>query len=251
MVKLAEGDVRWIPLKPEKGFIPDEDFLSALENSKPKLIFINSPNNPTGAVYPEKIIREIVDIAERKNSFILSDEIYEKILYEGKHFSAGSIYENTITVNGFSKEYSMTGWRLGYGASQNREVIDRMDLIQSQTVSCAVSFIQYGACAAFTKDSRAGVERMVEELRKRRDYMIKRMENTNAMLVKPSGAFYVFPFFKGADDMKLADKLMENGVGVIAGSAFGSSGEGCVRMSYGAVDEEGLEKAIDIIKGIA
>ena len=247
IVRLAEGSIRWIPLKAENGFIPDDDFLSVLENSNPRLIFLNSPNNPTGAVYPEKIIRKIVDIAERRNAFILSDEIYEKIIYEGKHFSPGSIYENTITVNGFSKEFSMTGWRLGYAASQNREIIDKMNLIQSQTVSCAVSFVQYGAVAAFTADARRDVEEMVKELKERRDYIMKIMKDTNAILVKPSGAFYVFPFF-GGDDLKLADGLMENGVGVIPGRSFGSSGIGCVRISYGSANEEELERAINIIK---
>jgi len=247
IVRLAEGSIRWIPLKAENGFIPDDDFLSVLENSNPRLIFLNSPNNPTGAVYPEKIIRKIVDIAERRNAFILSDEIYEKIIYEGKHFSPGSVYENTITVNGFSKEFSMTGWRLGYAASQNREIIDKMNLIQSQTVSCAVSFVQYGAVAAFTADARRDVEEMVKELKERRDYIMKIMKDTNAILVKPSGAFYVFPFF-GGDDLKLADGLMENGVGVIPGRSFGSSGSGCVRISYGSASEEELERAINIIK---
>ncbi len=250
IVKLADGTVKWIPLKAENGFIPDEDFFSVLENSNPKLIFINSPNNPTGAVYPERIIRKIVDIAERKNAFILSDEIYEKILYEGGHFSAGSIYENTITVNGFSKEFSMTGWRLGYAASQNREIINKMNLIQSQTVSCAVSFVQHGAVAAFTEEARRDVEEMVKELRERRDYTMKRMKNSNAVLIKPSGAFYVFPLFGEIDDLKFADKLMKKGVGVIPGSPFGSCGRGCVRISYGAVDMGNLKKAMNIIEKI-
>jgi aspartate aminotransferase len=250
IVRLAEGGVRWLPLKAENDFVPDDDFFSALEETKPKLILINSPNNPTGAVYPEKTIRKIVDVAERKDAFILSDEIYEKILYEGKHFSAGSIYENTITVNGFSKEFSMTGWRLGYAASRNREVIDRMDLIQSQTVSCATSFVQNGAVAAFTEDARRGVEKMMERLRDRRDYAMGRMKNMRAVLKKPPGAFYLFPFFGEIDDVKLADRLIENGVGVIPGSPFGSSGKGCVRMSYGAVDIESLERAMDILEKI-
>jgi aspartate aminotransferase len=162
IVKLADGKVAWLPLTAENGFIPDEKYFSALENSKPKLILINSPNNPTGAVYPEKTIRKIVDIAERKDSIILSDEIYERIIYEGERFSAGSIYENTITVNGFSKEYSMTGWRLGYAASKNKELIDKMDLIQAQTVSCAVSFIQYGALGAYTDSVKKEVSAMIK-----------------------------------------------------------------------------------------
>jgi aspartate aminotransferase len=248
IVKLADGKVAWLPLSAENGFIPDEKYFSALENAKPKLILLNSPNNPTGAVYPEKTIRKIVDIAERKDSILLSDEIYERIIYEGEHFSAGSIYENTITVNGFSKEYSMTGWRLGYAASKNKELIDKMDLIQAQTVSCAVSFIQYGALGAYTDPVKKEVSAMIKELKERRDYLTKRLEKTSAVLRKPAGAFYLFPYFSGEDDIKLADKLMDAGVGVIPGSPFGSVGRGCVRMSYGGVGMDELKSAADILE---
>ncbi len=248
IINLSEGEIAWLPLKPEKGFIPDDDFFSALENSHPKLIMLNSPNNPTGAVYPEKIIKKIVDIAQRNESIILSDEIYEKIIYEGEHFSAGTIYEDTITVNGFSKEYSMTGWRLGYAASPNMELINRMSLIQAQTVSCAVSFVQYGALEAFTDEAREDVTCMVEALKERRDYLINRFKKTKAVIEKPSGAFYVFPFIEGSDDLLFADSLMENGVGVIPGSPFGSSGRGCIRISYGATGLDELEKAADRIE---
>ncbi len=150
IVRLSEAEPLWLPLKRDDGFIPGDEYFSALENSNPKLILLNSPNNPTGAVYPRKILEKIADIAERKNAIILSDEIYERIIYEGEHFSVGSIYENTITVNGFSKEYSMTGWRLGYAASPNREFIKLMDIIQAQSVSCATSFVQYAGVAAFS-----------------------------------------------------------------------------------------------------
>jgi aspartate aminotransferase len=248
IVKLAEGKVSWLPLSAENGFIPDEKYFSALENAKPKLILLNSPNNPTGAVYPEKVIRKIVDIAERKDSILLSDEIYERIIYEGERFSAGSIYENTITVNGFSKEYSMTGWRLGYAASKNKELIDKMDLIQAQTVSCAVSFIQYGALGAYTESVKKEVSAMIKELKERRDYLVRRLEKTSAVLRKPAGAFYLFPYFSGEDDIKLADKLMDAGVGVIPGSPFGSVGRGCVRMSYGGVGMDELKSAADILE---
>lgn len=250
IVRLSEGRIAWIPLKAENGFIPDEEFYSTLEDAHPKMILLNSPNNPTGAVYPERNIRRIVDIAERNESFILSDEIYEKILYEGEHFSAGSIYEDTITVNGFSKEFSMTGWRLGYGASQNKEIIDKMNLIQAQTVSCAVSFIQYGAIQAYTTEVKKEVREMVQALKRRRDCLLDGLKKTMAVIEKPSGAFYVFPFFDEVDDMELADRLMENGVGVIPGSPFGSAGEGCLRMSYGAAEIEDLKKAVDVLEGL-
>ncbi len=248
IVKIAEGDIVWLPLKHEKGFIPDEDFLSTLENSDAKLVFINSPNNPTGAVYPEKVIRKLADIAERKDMWIISDEIYEKIIYEGKHFSAGSIYPKTITVGGFSKEFSMTGWRLGYAACPEKEVIDKMNIIQSQSVSCAVSFVQYAATLAFTPKVREETMIMKETLRKRRDYLARRLQDMQALKQIPDGAFYIFPNFGEIDDVALTEKLLERGVGVIPGSAFGSKGTGCVRISYGAVSQKGMEKAADEIE---
>ena len=248
IVDLAEGKSVWLPLKPENAFVPDDDFFSVLENSNPKLIFLNSPNNPTGSVYPEKIIRKIVDIAERKDLFVISDEIYEKIIYEEKHFSAGSIYEKTITINGFSKEFSMTGWRLGYAACPVREVIDKMNLIQTQSVSCATSFIQYGAVAAFSEDVKRDVDNMVQELRERRDVLYEKLRKFCKTIEKPSGAFYMFPKISDIDDMVYTDKLLENDVGVIPGSSFGSVGKGCVRISYGASTVDELEKATEIMK---
>jgi len=249
IVNLAEGEIIWLPLKPEKNFILDEEFFSALENSSPKLIMLNSPNNPTGAVYPENVIRKVVDIAERKDSWLLSDEIYEKILYEGEHFSAGSIYTKTITVNGFSKEFSMTGWRLGYAACPDQDLIDKINLIQSQSVSCATSFVQYGALAAFKDEVTDEVKRMVLELRGRRDRFVQGLNEILDTKLNPAGAFYLFPYFGEINDLELADKLLSNGVGVIPGSPFGSQGKGCVRVSYGAVSLDEIEIALEKIKG--
>ena len=248
IVNIAEGEIIWLPLKHENDFIPDEEFLSALENSSPKLIMLNSPNNPTGAVYPEKIIREIVDIAERKDCWLLFDEIYEKIIYEGKHFSAGSIYPKTITVNGFSKEFSMTGWRLGYCACPNPDLIEKMNLIQSQTVSCATSFVQYGALAAFKEEVAEERDRMITELKERRDRFVKGMNGLFETKVNPAGAFYLFPHLGDIDDLAMADKLLSNGVGLIPGSPFGSQGKGCLRISYGAVSLDEIDVALERIK---
>ena len=248
IVEFAGGKVDWLPTNPEEGFIPGERFFSALENSMPRLILLNSPNNPTGAVYPEKVIKKIVDIAERKNAWIISDEIYEELIYEGNHFSAGSIYDKCIVVNGYSKNCSMTGWRLGYAACRDKEVIDKMNMIQEQSVSCATSFVQYGAVAAYTKDAKRDTAAMREELRKRRDYLIKRLEELDIFCIKPSGAFYAFPSFGVDDDIKLADRLLENGVATVPGSPFGSKGKGCLRLSYGASKIEELEEAVKRIE---
>jgi aspartate aminotransferase len=249
IAKLVGGKPDWLPLKPEKGFVPDEDFLSALENSKAKILLMNSPNNPTGAAYPEKVIRRIIEIAERKNMWLLSDEVYETFLYEGNFFSPGSVYEKTITLNAFSKAFSMTGWRLGYVACPEKELIDRINIIQQQTVSCAVSFVQYGAMAAFTKEAAEAAANMAKECRKRRDYVFERLDNFS-QLVKPTGAFYAFPKFDGRDDLEYAEKLLEAGVGVVPGSLFGSCGKDCVRISYGSADMENLKLAMDRMEAL-
>jgi len=249
MVAFAGGHVVWLPLNPERGFIPQENFLSALENSHPKLIFLNSPNNPTGAVYPKNVIKKIADIAERKQAWIISDEIYEEIIYEGEHFSAGSISDRCIVINGYSKNCSMTGWRLGYAASRNREVIDRMDMIQEQSVSCATSFVQYGGIAAYTREARKETAAMREELRKRRDHLVQRLSEIDSCIcVKPAGAFYVFPSFGDIDDVKLADRMIDAGVAPVPGSPFGPRGRGCLRLSYGASGIDELDEAVDRMK---
>jgi len=251
IVRIANGKVVSLPLKFENDFLPGEEFFTSLENEKPKVIILNSPNNPTGMVYPEKVLRKIVEIAEKNDSWIISDEIYEKIIYEGKHFSPGSIYDKCITVNGFSKEFSMTGWRLGYGACKILEVIEKMNIIQQQTISCATSFAQYGALKAFDNDVKKNIEKMVNELKIRRNFLIEKMSKFSK-LKNANGTFYVFPYFgdKERDDVKLFEKFLENGVGVIPGSAFGSQGKGCVRISYGAIRIEKLKKAVERIEEI-
>jgi aspartate aminotransferase len=251
IVEFAGGKVAWLPLYPERGFVPQENFLSALENCHPKLIFLNSPSNPTGAVYPQKVIKQIVDIAERKQAWLLSDEIYEEIIYEGQHCSAGSMSNKCIVINGYSKSCSMTGWRLGYAASKNREVIEKMNMIQEQSVSCATSFVQYGGIAAYAKESRKETGAMRDELRKRRDHLTARLaEMDSCICAKPAGAFYVFPSFGDVDDVKLADELIESGVATVPGSPFGSKGKGCLRLSYGASNIEQIDEAIERMKKV-
>lgn len=109
-IKLANAEVEWLTLKPEEGFIPGEDFFRELEETNAKLLILNSPGNPTGAVFHERIIKKIMDVCIEKDMFVISDEVYEKLIYEGKHYSPANEYENVITVNAFSKTYSMTGW---------------------------------------------------------------------------------------------------------------------------------------------
>lgn len=248
MIKLAGGSVDWLPLKPEKGFIPDDDFFNALENSPAKLLIINSPNNPTGAVYPNSIFEKIVDICKRSDIVLISDECYESLIYEGEHFSPASIYDKTITVNAFSKAFSMTGWRVGYAASSDKDVIKKMGIIHGQSLSCCTSFAQYGALACFTKDARAASKKMLKEYKKRRDFVMGRIKELDVVCEKPSGAFYAFPFFNGWDDLELADKLIEGGVGTVPGSPFGSQGKGCIRISFGSGNITTLGEAFNRIE---
>jgi aspartate aminotransferase len=250
MVKLASGEAVWLPLKPEKGFVPDEDFMSELDSCGAKAVVINSPNNPTGAVYSENVLREIIKIADANDMWILSDECYETIIYEEDHFSIGSEYDKTITVNAFSKPFSMTGWRLGYAACPDFEVIEKMNILQQQSVSNPVTFAQYGALACFTDEAREAANNMREEFRKRRDYSMKRIGEFDCTCQTPGGAFYMFPHFKGQNDVELADALLEAGVGTVPGSPFGTQGRGCIRMSYGNADIKTLGEAFDRMSGV-
>jgi len=249
IVKILEGKPQFIKLSEENGYVPDENFYHELENSKAKVLIINSPNNPTGAVYPKKVFEKIIDIAERKDMWIISDEIYERLIYDGSHFSPGSKYEKTITINSFSKEFSMTGWRLGYAACPHSEVIEKMAVVQSQTVSCAVSFIQYGAIKAFSSEAEEEVALMVKKLKERRDLLCKGLKKLGLIRNYPNGAFYVFPKIKG-DDFKFSDMLLENQVAVIPGSPFGNEGKSHLRISYGGVSLEEIKIGLERIKKV-
>lgn len=254
MIKLARGDPVWIPLSPDSGFVPDDEFLSELDGSNAKILVINTPNNPTGAVYPKDVQKEIIKIARANDMWIISDECYDTIIYDDDHFSIGSEYEKTITVNSFSKPYSMTGWRLGYAACPEFDVIDKMNVLQQQSVSNPVTFAQYGALGCFTEEAEDAMRKMGAEFKTRRDYAMERISEFDCTCEKPGGAFYIFPYFEGEDDVKLADALLEAGVGTVPGSPFGTAGRGCIRLSYGNADVKTLSTAFDrmgTVKGIA
>jgi aspartate aminotransferase len=248
MVSLMGGRVSWLKLYPEKGFVPDDGYLNALENSKANVTLVNSPNNPTGAFYSKKILRKIVDICERKDMWLISDEVYEVFSFDDVPYSPGEDYEKTITVNAFSKTFSMTGWRLGYAASPKKEVVDAILNVQEQCLSCPTSFAQYGALACFTEEAKAESRRMAEDFKARRDFCMNKISGIpNVVCRKPGGAFYLFPYFGEVDDVKLADRLLAKGVGTIPGSPFGAQGRGCLRLSYGSANTEQLDKAFNVI----
>jgi aspartate aminotransferase len=213
-----------------------EQFEEAM-TPRTKMVIINSPGNPTGAVYTAEELEALGEIALSEDIVILSDEIYEKLVYgETKHTSIASLskelYDITITVNGFSKGYSMTGWRLGYTAAP-RPLAEAIEKIQNHTVSNACSFAQYGALAALTGD-QSFVSDMVEEYDVRRQFMLGRLRQIpNIRVVEPQGAFYFFVYTGklGLKSMNLCDKLLSRyKVAAIPGIAFGY--DDGIRLSY-------------------
>lgn len=238
----------------ENGFIPEISKLREIVNTKTKAIIINSPNNPTGAVYPKEFFKNLVELAQEAKFYIISDEIYEKLIYEGEHFSPASLsMENVITVNGFSKAYSMTGWRIGYVAA-NDFIISNISKIQSHTASNVNSITQKAAVRAFDVDTNY----MVEEFRKRRDFLATELEKIGVKFLKPSGAFYFFMDFSSFLGKSSMGKKLETGFDVcevllkefklalVPGEGF--EAPGFVRLSF-AASMESLEKAINRIKG--
>ena len=241
-----------VHVKEENSFSLNPDDLKDKITEKTKLLILNSPANPTGSIIPRKYQEEIADIAMEKNLFVLTDEIYEKLIYDESHFSVMSIpemKERSIVINGFSKAYAMTGWRIGYAAGC-KEVIDKMGIIQVYSGICAPGVSQKAAVAALRGDQTC-VEDMRKEYDKRRRYLIPRLSNMGIPTPTPKGAYYAFPniseYGKSEDIWKLF--LDTAGVSVTPGTAFGVYGEGYVRMSY-ANSLENIEKALDKIEEV-
>ncbi len=252
MVQLADGRAIFVPTPEKDEFRLSADALEKKITKKTRAIVINSPNNPTGAVLEKKELEEIANLAVQHDLIVISDEIYEKIIYEAEHTSIASLHgmkERTITINGFSKAYSMTGWRLGYAAAP-QEIIEAMNKIQEHSVSCASSFVQKAGVAALA-GSQECVAAMVKEFRKRRDFLVKRLnEIPDVTCVVPKGAFYAFANFSAHEknSFKLAEHLLEKaGVAAIPGAAFGSEGEGFLRFSY-AASMQSIEEALGRIE---
>jgi len=248
IVLLCNGVPKFV--KTDENFKINTEEVEKNLTKRTKAIIINSPNNPTGAGMDEKTIREIADIAIKHNLYVISDEIYEKIVYENfKSFSIASIpemKERTITVNGFSKSYAMTGWRLGYaGAPKN--IVKEMKKVEMQTVSCVPYFIQYAGVIALKSDQGC-VEEMRENFEKRRNYVVRRARKIFSCNV-PDGAFYIFPKFSdNGDSIKFSEFLLEKArVAVVPGIEFGKNFNNYIRISY-ATSMENLEKGFDAIE---
>jgi aspartate aminotransferase len=238
-------------LQEEKEFRFDVDELLSLITDKTKLIILNSPQNPTGGILTKEDLEVVAKVAMEKNIYILSDEIYINIIYEGEHQTIAAIpgmQERTIILDGFSKTYAMTGWRLGYGAMPE-DLAEKVTQLQINSNSCTCTFAQYGAMEAIT-GPQDEVVHMVSEFKKRRDVIVDGLNRIQGIsCLRPHGAFYVFPNVKelGMDGKEFSDILLNKfGVAALSGTAFGKYGAGYLRFSY-ANSVENIEKALDRI----
>jgi aspartate aminotransferase len=237
MVKIVGGIPVIVETKRENGWkMTAEEFEDAM-SPMTKLVIINSPGNPTGSVYSKEELAAIGEIAASEDILILSDEIYEKLVYaDQKHVSIASIskdiFDHTITINGFSKAYAMTGWRLGYTAAP-KKIADAIDVIQSHTTSNVTTFAQYGALAALQGDQQI-VADMRDEFDVRRQYMLSRLQAIkNVRVVEPLGAFYFLVDIEptGIKSVNFCEKLLSKArVAAVPGVAFGA--ESTLRFSY-------------------
>lgn len=248
--KLADAKTVIVETKKEGGFRLRASDVEERVSKKTKVIIINSPNNPTGAVYGKDELKKIASIAAENDIYVISDEIYEHLVYEGEHVSIAGlgpdIKEKTITINGAAKSYAMTGWRIGWAAGPE-DVINGMTKIQSQTTSNPTSIAQMAYLEAL-KGDQSSVKKMAAEFRKRRDLIVKKLNEIQGISCpKPGGSFYVFPDISGINksSMEFSEKLLEKAkVAVVPGLAFGH--EGHVRISY-ACSEETIKKGIERI----
>lgn len=252
VIQFVGGKPIPLQLKEDRDFRFTVDDLKRLITKKTRLLILNSPQNPTGGVLTEDDIREIAKLAIKHNLLVLSDEIYGHILYDGhRQFSIASVpgmQERTIILDGFSKTYAMTGWRLGYGVMPE-ELAAHVTKLQINVNSCTASFSQIAAIEALTGPQR-DAEKMVEEFKRRRDVIVDGLNSIKGVSCKkPLGAFYVFPNFTGTGktSRELETILLnEAGVACLSGTAFGRFGEGYLRFSY-ANSIPNIEKALERI----
>ena len=240
-----------LPMREELDFCFDIDEFKSKVTSRTKLIIVNSPHNPTGSVLTEEDIQAIADVARERGIVVLSDEIYERFIYEGQALSITSLpgmLERTIMLSGFSKTYAMTGWRLGY-AVMPKGLVEPIVRMIVNSVSCTAPFIQRAGIEALT-GPQDFIPGMIDEFKKRRDLIVDGLnEIPGVSCRKPKGAFYAFPNIKktGMRSKALAEYLLkEANVATLAGSDFGKYGEGYLRLSY-ANSQQNLQKAIDRI----
>lgn len=252
MVNYVGGSAVPIRLREEKDFSFDVDELSQLISDKTRLIILNSPQNPTGGVLNKRDIQQIAEAIGDRNIFVLSDEIYGRLLFEGEHHSIMSepgFKERTILLDGFSKTYAMTGWRMGYGVMRP-DLAVQVARLMTNSNSCTASFTQVAGVEAL-RGEQASVDRMRDEFQQRRDMFVAGLNRIKGFSCRlPKGAFYVFPNVTktGWESKRLADALLEEaGVACLSGTSFGEFGEGYIRFSV-ANSMENLARALERIE---
>ena len=248
---LANAKPVIIKLKEENEFRLTSDDLKAAITNKTKILILPFPNNPTGSIMEKKDLEEIAKIIIENDIYVISDEIYSELTYKNKHISIAAINgmkERTILINGFSKAYAMTGWRLGYACAP-AEIIKQMTKIHQYTIMCAPTTSQYAAVEAL-KNGDADTIIMRQSYNQRRRFLLNAFNEMNIKCFEPFGAFYVFPSIKefGMTSEEFATKLLqEEKVAAVPGTAFGDSGEGHLRISY-AYSLDNLKKAMERFK---
>ena len=250
-VELAGGKAVTVEAQKERDFVVDPKDIEAAVTDKTKAVLVSYPSNPTGAVADKKTLREIVDIAVKHDLYIVSDEIYDRLVYDGEHVSVPTLpgaFERTVLLNGFSKAYAMTGWRIGYAAGPT-EVIKNMMKIHQYTMLCAPINAQNAAIEAIVNGAKDR-EDMRREYGRRRRVIVKGFREAGLDCFMPGGAFYAFPNVEstGLTSEEFCEKLLfEHKVAAVPGTAFGACGEGNIRCSY-ATSIEDIVTAIDRIK---
>ena len=254
MIKLAGAKVRTIKTKAENGFKLDKKSLSCNITRKTKILILNSPGNPTGCVYSHQELAQIAEVIIRHNLYVISDEIYEKLIFnQKKHISFASlnkkVFKRTIVISGVSKSYAMTGWRIGYLACAEQRIIEAISNLQSHSTSNPCSISQKAAWEALAKTKKKQLNCMVKEFQLRRDCMLRGLEKVAGFSpFKPDGAFYVFCKISkaGLDSTTFAQRLLKQAkVAVIPGKAFGR--DDYIRLSF-TTSREQIKKGIGRIK---
>ncbi len=247
-VVFAGGKPVMVPTKLEHNFQVTADEIESAINDRTKVLLIGYPNNPTGAVMSRSRLNEIAAVAKQHDLLVISDEIYDRLVYDFDHVcfpSLPGMYSRTVLLQGFSKAYAMTGWRIGYIAAP-AEILGMMRRVHQYTIMCAPSVSQYAALAAL-KEGEPYVEEMVAEYDRRRRLIVNGMNEIGLNCFEPQGAFYAFPCIEitGMDENEFAEKLLhEERVAVVPGSAFGEAGKGHVRCSYATAYEK-IEEALE------
>jgi aspartate/methionine/tyrosine aminotransferase len=237
------------PLSEDRGFDLDLESLRSLLSTRTRMILLNSPSNPTGGIHAQQTLEGIAEIARDRDLWVLSDEIYARLVYSGEAPSIATLpgmAERTIIADGFSKTYAMTGWRLGYGVFP-QPLAEKMDLLLTHSVGCTATFTQWAGLEAI-RGPQDEAEAVVTDFRRRRNLLVHGLNAIPGFRCQvPQGAFYAFPNISalGRSADELADYLLEEaGVAVLPGTAFGRNGEGYLRFSY-ANSMENLRRALE------